>query len=376
MRKNLVNYSLLVASSKRDAMSLLQETYKISGKELKVLDSMSLLERLYYAGRLLLDNSIRKVHLSANEGFAQITFANLAALCTDWDNPNADILKLKDCMVNIYGSGGETTVISRYRRHIGTDALGRDFVLNHENIEKNPGSVQYSSTDQTDGLKLPDGLNPRLSFLLGVYRSDGNPSASGKNRLKLSGQSDDGPFYVDCLEKLIGEQFNLLVKSRIVQRNRIDGVKTYSWNDVCLEVISKGHFQFLLDMGLIDYDGRFLPLDMGSGLERASLGNSLAYLCGMIAAGGHISAGDRSIMQFNDHAGNFVPEMMRVIHDCGYPFAFSNPKKKPWHMSFNRRQLVQMSVYRLPFRISEPHLGLFVNPKHIEKIMGLEKIRY
>ncbi|MBU1854218.1 MAG: hypothetical protein KKF89_00715, partial [Nanoarchaeota archaeon] len=216
-------------------------------------------------------------------------------------------------------------------------------------------------------------------FLMGVYRADGNPTNFEKNRFKLSGQTGDEQFYKEIVQELIKKTFNLKEKTIITPRERSINKKKYTWNDVYIEIISQGHFEYLLDyINIFNNKKEFQPLNIECiGETKKKIAEyQTAYLMGMIAAGGNMRtrSNDRLILTMQDTGLHFIPETERMMQE--HPeMTYSRSKTKPY-LHFNQKTIESMVAYDPGFRISEEQLGMFVNPKQISMIeqQGIRQI--
>jgi len=305
-----------------------------------------------------------------HKALAQITSGKIATIL-DMESRNVGTVISKH-----YSRGDlPVTKTSLLRQDIVNYLIDQEFQLNYFNLEKNPNGTIFSYYDQIGGLKLHPLLGIEQMFLVGIYRTDGNPYNFRKNGFKLSGRTGDEQFYQNVLVNLINDTFNLNVKAHIKPRRRKTKTKTYTWNDVYIYVISQGHFAYLKDyIKLFNKEKEFLPFDVeGLGENEDKVQEYYtAYLMGIVAGGGYIGKrGNRYVLKFHDKEQHFIPEIKRVLDKDFFDFSYSNPRKKPRYLYFNQQNLEKMVSFEAPFRITEDQVGLFVNPRHLNEITKL-----
>lgn len=374
MRKNKINRREIIQLGKKEALDLFQEEYGITPDDARSIEDLDNFGRVFYGTAMLLSRALEK-GFSKCEAIAQLTNANIAVLATEWTSPEEDTRNVGNIISKHYqGQNGRNTKSTLLRMEAAKYLLGSGFLLNSHNPLKNPGWTDFSFYDELDGLKLPPLLSFEPFFLMGVYRTDGNPADFSKNRFKVSGKTGDEELYKECLEGLIEDTFNLRVNTQVVSRERKTDSSVYEWNDVYIEVISQGHFAYLKDyIRLFDESGRFLPLDIeGLASPDEDINNCYtAYLMGMIAGGGHIAKrGTRVVLEFNDQQQNYKPELVRVLNK-GFPFKCNTPERKPRYMSINQKNIEAMAEFTTPFTMYDSQIGLFVNPRHTKIISQL-----
>ena len=325
------------------------EQYSIYEEDAKRLRDLSGFDKVYEGAKLIYEKSI-DLDMRTCDALAQISPRNLARLL-DMDERSVGNLISKQY------APSEHTKTSQLREQV-MKQYKNDFVLNMASGEKNSGRVDFSFNDQIDGFKLPEKLDNKHFFLLGIYKTDGIPVNEDKNRFKLSGKTGDERLYKEIVEPLIYNTFNLKAKTHEVDRVKESGPRFSEWTDVYIELISQGHYSYLRD--LLKFFDR--PLDIESLAAGDGQESYDSYLMGLIAGGGHLARRDsRLIMKFHDMEQNYLPELKRTLG-----FDYSNPPKKPHYLSINQGNLEKMLSYEPAFQISEEQIGLFTNPRHTE----------
>lgn len=366
LHKNLMHVS------KRESQQLFRDTYGFSGHDFRIInEGETLMERVRLAAEVL----FRRVGIPGvptHVALSAITSQKIAALATKWDSPYKDTRRIGSTISRAYKHHPQkksegVTNMSLLRQEIMQN-LDSDFTLNMFNEKKCVLGLDYSRHDQRVGLKTPFPFGVRELFLMGVYRSDGNPYLSSESFI-LHGQSDDVPFYENVLECMIEDSFNLNVRTRTVERERNVSKKDYSWTDVVLSIGYQGHFEYLRDtVGLFNEEGIFqsLLVEYLTTEDVSPIQANEAYLMGMIAGRANIGQRDeRVLLQLNDSSQRVIPEFKRVLDVLGLEIPYYHSDKKPRHFHINQTNLQKLLEYEPSVKITDSQKGLLVNPKHL-----------
>jgi len=181
----------------------------------------------------------------------------------------------------------------------------------------------------------------------------------------LNGRQDDFDFYTAIIEKLIKHNCNYNSRT-----TRLRGERS---NTSRIDIGSVSQVTYLKKLGLVDEQNKFILFPFEELPDQSMIKElQLAYLMGMMAAGGHITARKNHntyspILQFSDKNLQYVPEIKRVVQELNLALPFSSGPKRPDRLVFGKRSLEAMVSHEVPFRISEQQ-GLFVNPRHISAL--------
>ena len=369
MRKTIVERQNLISLSKEGSIDLLKKEYLGMG-DFEV-DGDTHYSRINTAAELIVKGCLKK-GIKVSDALAQITYANIAPLVTQWDDPENNIRDVGSALSKHYSrrnKGGDR--IATLRSEVLAQISNKKHVLlNHEKFNETCCGVEYSQKDKLDGLKLPEKFDINHFFLMGLYRADGTIYQK-KNAFCLYGKSGDEKLYRGVIENMVKKSFNIDTNTKSLKRSK----NGYEWSDISMRIVSKGHFQYLQEhVGLFDSNGEFNELDIVKIGEKKSLEQDyrLAYFMGMIAGGGHIGVKSNSkklLLQLNDTNHDYIPEIQRKLsnhNELGLTYAYS--EKKPKYMHFNQNQLEKMLAYEVPFRISNVQVGLIVNPRQIDML--------
>gem|GEM_PF-4315353 len=363
MTKNLALYQELKNITPEDATKKMMQTYEISPEEMISVRSGSIQSRVIKAAELLVKKSL-DMNLPKNNALAQVVSTNIAVLVTDWKNPDNDTRNVGETLSRMYKDkdNDSLTNMSLLRQDIGRHLFGDDFRINALAPVKNPFDYTLSPSEQRVGLKIPSNIDEKLSFLLGVMRTD---ALRGED-LKLSGKHGDCDLYCGILENIIYSNFNISPNTSVYRRKYFSKkMGNHELTDVSLSLNWPSIKRYLNDHVNIFSKEGFAPQNF---VPKEKIDNMyLAYFMGMIAGGSSIGP-YKPILEFHDKENKFLSEVLRVNDERKYRLNFFSNKTKPWFKYLNKETVTKMTERDMPFRISNDQVGMFVNQRHLSRL--------
>jgi hypothetical protein len=359
----------------------------ISELELAIASNHSTFEsQIFSVAELYLRKSIAS-GMEKKWALSKITYPNLALLLFGNDS-NSNTRKAGSILSDIYEkrkkrvTEAESVVydtltnISLFRQAIGQKVFGHNFKLNMLVPEKNPFNYLLNSAEQRAGLKIPVYLNERIFFLLGVMRA----SASRGKDLRISGQNGDADFYCGVLEDIIQENFNILPRTAILPHEYHSAKKgAYVLNDVSMSFNWCSVKKYVNDFfNVFSKDGLEIPKFVP---ESHVADMSLAYFMGMLAGGSSVSVyqekakphqfrSPKLILEFHDKDGKYLSEILRINKEQGYMLDFKDNVARPSFRYLNKRDVIRLTEWKVPFYISDTQVGMFVNNRQLSKLFS------
>ena len=368
MRKNKLSYSKLLNSSKEEAIEMFLSTYsikksdmdnfqeKISDKKLTNFDKAS--EAAHFIYKSAINDNLEK-----SEALAQITILNIAALVTDWNNPTINQRSLGNKIRRIHGeeaNKSNVNSIALLRQDVLLNVSDDKTRLNVFNEEKNPDQLIFSKNDLLDGVKLPSEITTDLSYLLGIYRADGNIGRARKNEFHIQGRSDDEIFYKTVLEDKIEEIFGFVRKTSIIHSSKT------SKTTPRIDINSRTHFSYLQDvLNFTNIYGEFNSI-----IDKLNDKQLIAYTMGMIAGAGNIhhkktKYSEWHQIQFKDKYDKYRTELQEAFNELGIKY---NTLESRFETYLNREETKKILTFENTPQILDNQIGLFTNNRHISYI--------
>ncbi|MFH0978392.1 MAG: hypothetical protein V1837_03760 [Candidatus Woesearchaeota archaeon] len=354
-------YNRLIHLSSSQAVELIAQSYQIKKEELVELVKGNFRDKLPHSAWLILNSSHKNLKIPKEDCLTQITPAKIAALVTDWSSPVSDTKGIENILPNPYGTDDPVTALSNFQRKTAERLWGKGYA--YQVGEPTPAKKDKRSVWARD-------LNVYHLFFFGAVKAAGTPYDDG--RLTISGEAEDSVFYNTCLEGMLKTVFKLNIRTQAESINHRNGKENCIDHRVRLYSRSwKLHSYLQNRIDLFDKECSFLPLKPEHLVkDQTEASNfSLAYLMGMIAAGGYFKMRDYgNSLQFDDSNRELIHDIKHVIDSNFLPFDYRNPSNSPGHLTFSQAEVQKMAEQYVPFKIVPGQIGLLTNLKHIARL--------
>lgn len=313
-------------------------------------------------------------HWNATEAIALINPTILGGLCYPGMRTQNSRGRIHQLLKRLFSEEWHpgVTPLAHLRREILLDENPKR-LLNLEEATRNGHQVNFSTSDLQWGLRIHD-FSSETYFLLGVLQADGFRSGAG-NRIRLAGQTGDEEFYRNTVRMLLDECFHLDRDVTVTPRTKetmLSGgrMATYRWNDVWIDLQSRGFRTFLEEMGFVEpqvVSHQFNGLSRSRFLERVTDDDVEAYAVGLIAAAGHphYRKGGSPRLDFIDRRGKYTGELQWAIGELGTRFPARLQHQGPDRHYLNRDGLHAVAAATPVVLVEEQH-GYLLHPRHLE----------